>query len=96
MLPRRISRILKESRIFLITSDSALHRTVLNYKLEPRVKNRDLSDKIIEFKVVAIDILQKHLIEGSFKFNIFLIATFQKALEPDIHIQAHFNKGRGA
>jgi len=39
---------------------------VLNYKLEPYVKNNDLISKIKDFKVVAIDILQKHLIEGSF------------------------------
>ena len=59
------------------------------------MKNNDLINKIKDFKVVARDILQRHLIESSFKFNIFLIATFQKALEPDILIQAHFNKGRG-
>ena len=84
-----------ESNFFRISKDSALHRAILNYKLEPLNKSNDLELNISKFKNVARKILTNHLTEGPFKFNIFVMTTFYKALEPDITIQTHFIKGRG-
>src|SRR5277367_3992467 len=39
-------------------------------------------------------ILQRFVNDGNLKFNTFVKVTFYKVLNPDVTIQAHFNKGR--
>src|SRR5277367_4667609 len=50
--------------------------------------------QLAEFVNYSTKILARFVHDGNLKFNTFVKVTVYKALNPDVAIQAHFNKGR--
>src|SRR5277367_1039825 len=47
-----------------------------------------------EFSNYSTKILERFVNDGNLKFNTFTKVTFYKALNPDVTIQAYYNKGQ--
>ena len=84
---------LPDSPYFNVHINEALDGSIINYVCQPKEVVNDLATCMVEFSNYATQILVRFINDGNLKFNTFAKATFYKALNPDVTIQAHFNKG---